>query len=478
MKTTNAPAVEWPPSGASSSTRTASQGKASTDFGALLDTHQARTATAEGPKKHKSPEKTEARQAKPAEKPDAPVQEQPEPKPVDAPRPEAKPADGCDQQPTEGQQPQGDQPTVETPAVVNEPVVEFVPAPVIAEVAKPQTGEQAAAIATQAAAQQQQQAAGEPVAIEAPVAAPQQQQQLQQPTGETAEAAVPVAAQATEAKPPPQQQQLQADVPVVADEQSADAAPEPTVTRADKPAQPQGQQAQTQQQPQQQAGDQPRQQPGGEQRLAEGPRASTQEQPVQQRVATAAEPRAERNQAQPVQTGANPNVTNVPAPSVSPLNSTRTDNPTRAVPLSKAADAVENVIRLGSQRGVTHARLSLKPADLGGVEIRLQQTSTGLTASVVADGVEAAQMLQQAGAELRQKLEAQGIHLQSLDISYSGDEQRDARSAAAETGDGERRSSTGDSSTATDGGELTPTEEISVEETLELPDGVLVDVLA
>jgi flagellar hook-length control protein FliK len=149
------------------------------------------------------------------------------------------------------------------------------------------------------------------------------------------------------------------------------------------------------------------------------------------------------------------------------------------VPLSRAADAVENVIRLGSQRGVTHARLSLKPAELGGIEIRLQQTASGLTASVVADGAQAAQALQQAGADLRRQLESHGIQLQSLDISYSGDERGDARSAAAQTGEGERRSSAGDSSsTATDGGELTPTEEIDVKSTLELPEGVLVDVLA
>jgi hypothetical protein len=50
MKTTNPPAVAWPPGGASSTTSTASQGRATTDFGALLDQHQARTATAEGPK--------------------------------------------------------------------------------------------------------------------------------------------------------------------------------------------------------------------------------------------------------------------------------------------------------------------------------------------------------------------------------------------------------------------------------------------
>jgi flagellar hook-length control protein FliK len=121
--------------------------------------------------------------------------------------------------------------------------------------------------------------------------------------------------------------------------------------------------------------------------------------------------------------------------------------------------------------------MSLRPAELGGVEIHLQQTASGLIASVVADGAEAAQVLQQAGHDLRRQLEAHGIELQRLDISYSGEERSGARSAEAQTGDGQN-SSTGDNSTATDGGDLTPTDELNATSTLELPDGVLVDVLA
>jgi flagellar hook-length control protein FliK len=123
--------------------------------------------------------------------------------------------------------------------------------------------------------------------------------------------------------------------------------------------------------------------------------------------------------------------------------------------------------------------MSLRPAELGGVEIRLQQTAGGLVASVVAEGVEAAQLLQQAGHDLRRQLEAHGIELQRLDISHSGEERSGARSAEARLGDGERPSSTAnDDSHATDGGDLTPTDETTATSTLELPDGVLVDVLA
>jgi hypothetical protein len=96
----------------------------------------------------------------------------------------------------------------------------------------------------------------------------------------------------------------------------------------------------------------------------------------------------------------------------------------------------------------------------------------------VAEGAEAAQLLQQAGQDLRRQLESHGIELQRLDISHSGEERSGARSAETRTGDGERRSSTGDNnSPATDGGDLTPTDETATS-TLELPDGVLVDVLA
>ena len=479
MKTTPSPAAEWPPGGAGSSTRTASQGRASTDFGALLDTHQARTASAEGPK-------TEAKLAKDA--PVAPEQAHAEPNPADAPRGDA-PAQAAAER---GPQAEGEQPAVGAPAAVVEAVVEFVPAPVIAEsvqqpVAEPPLGAPAQVeqpelqlqlqqqLQQQQQHQQQQQLPGQgPVAAAAaPAAAPALDV-----------AAAPIAPQAAAAQP-------QAPQPVAAEEQQPAAAPEQPVVRADRPAQSQ---PQGQQQPQQQAGDGPRpqqqpaggppphQQQPGDDRPADGARAATSDQPVQQRAVapTATEPRAERAQPQPVQANAGTTaLTSAAAPAAPQAAPNRTDAPVRSVPLSHAADAVENVIRLGSQRGVTHARLSLRPADLGGVEIRLQQTAAGLTASVVAEGAEAAQALQHAGSDLRRQLESHGIQLQSLDISYSGDDPRDARSAEAQSGDGEPRPDAGDSSsTATDGGEPTPTEEIGATATLELPDGVLVDVLA
>src|SRR5215218_3871916 len=113
MKTTGTPAVEWPPGGASSTTSTASPRRAPTDFGALLDQHQARTAVAEGPKKKEAlkPEQKKLESEAPARAP----------QPAEPKAPEAKPeatALATEQQPTQpdgrqGEQPE--QPTVETP---------------------------------------------------------------------------------------------------------------------------------------------------------------------------------------------------------------------------------------------------------------------------------------------------------------------------------------------------------------------------
>jgi len=142
------------------------------------------------------------------------------------------------------------------------------------------------------------------------------------------------------------------------------------------------------------------------------------------------------------------------------------------VRLGHAAEAVENVIRIASSRGVTHARMALAPAELGGIEIRLRSTAAGLSAEVVADSSEAAQVLQVAVPELRRSLEAQGLNLLSLDIAPS-DRERDPAASSGEgsaRGDGSGGSSSG-TGADTDGEPLP-------DQAIKLPDGVLVDVLA
>jgi flagellar hook-length control protein FliK len=156
--------------------------------------------------------------------------------------------------------------------------------------------------------------------------------------------------------------------------------------------------------------------------------------------------------------------------------------PKGAATLAQAPRAVGQLIHLASERGVQHARLNLRPVELGGIEIRLVASSAGVTAHVVADSPEAARLLQQAGDDLRRSLADNNVELLSLDVSTSDQERRDASAASGgfeqfdETGprgrDGLGRAQrAGESDTdlpiSTDQGTV-----------LELPDGVLVDVLA
>ena len=59
-------------------------------------------------------------------------------------------------------------------------------------------------------------------------------------------------------------------------------------------------------------------------------------------------------------------------------------------------------------------------------------TTHGLVASITADRPESAQVLQQAGADLKRALEAQGVTLAALDFGVAGDEAR-RRFADAQT---------------------------------------------
>jgi flagellar hook-length control protein FliK len=129
-------------------------------------------------------------------------------------------------------------------------------------------------------------------------------------------------------------------------------------------------------------------------------------------------------------------------------------------------------LRIASARGITHARMALRPAELGGVEIRLRSSAAGVAAQVIADSPQAAEVLQQAGADLRRALEAQGVTVLSLDIALAGDR----RSAQGGSASGERRrSGAGRGAPEAQAADSIPT---TSETSLQLPNGVLVDVLA
>ncbi len=163
-----------------------------------------------------------------------------------------------------------------------------------------------------------------------------------------------------------------------------------------------------------------------------------------------------------------------PAPVSTPLSGPVA--PQRAVPLHRAPAAVSTLLHVAVERGISRAKMALKPAELGGIEIRLQATAGGVAAQVVADSPEAARLLAQAGEDLRRALEARDVTLISLEVSTSADQQQ-RQSARGEWSDAldDRLTSPGRSARDADGdAEPAP----STQTVIELPGGLLVDVLA
>ncbi len=130
-------------------------------------------------------------------------------------------------------------------------------------------------------------------------------------------------------------------------------------------------------------------------------------------------------------------------------------------------------ISSASAAGVSRARIALRPEALGGIEILLSHGPAGLSAVVTADSPAAAQALQRAADDLQRSLAEQGLSLVSLDIDVAGD-----RAAKGQRGDdhdrGLHRGHDNGRRNGHDEDDGTP----AIERTLELPNGVLVDVLA
>ncbi|HEX6026375.1 MAG TPA: flagellar hook-length control protein FliK, partial [Solirubrobacter sp.] len=202
--------------------------------------------------------------------------------------------------------------------------------------------------------------------------------------------------------------------------------------------------------------------------------AQPQEQPKPPAVAAApAAPQATPAEAPAPATPAPQPVAAAPATPVTPAPSLE-----RAVPLYRAVETTGTLLHVAAERGVTHARLNLKPAELGGIEVRLQSTPHGVAAKLVADSPEAARMLTQASDDLRRQLAERDVTLLSLDVSTSG-EQRHDNTAAGGFGafDDFSRPSFG-SSPQPSAAEPVDAAPAPAETTLVLADGVLVDVLA
>jgi flagellar hook-length control protein FliK len=140
--------------------------------------------------------------------------------------------------------------------------------------------------------------------------------------------------------------------------------------------------------------------------------------------------------------------------------------PHRSVPLHRAPQAVAQLLQVATERGISRAKLALRPADLGGIEIRLQSSSAGVTAQVVADSPEAARMLAQAADDLRRSLERHDVTLLRLDVSTTSD---DRSASAGQTAHADRLHGADEPS---------PSDPSPEPATVQLPSGLLVDVLA
>jgi len=62
----------------------------------------------------------------------------------------------------------------------------------------------------------------------------------------------------------------------------------------------------------------------------------------------------------------------------------------RTAPLHHVPRVVGTLLHVAHEKGITHAKISLRPDDLGGIEVRLQSSPHGVSAHLVADSPEAA----------------------------------------------------------------------------------------
>ena len=177
--------------------------------------------------------------------------------------------------------------------------------------------------------------------------------------------------------------------------------------------------------------------------------------------------------------------TEAPAPASAPVQaSTPPAQPAAAAvpaphttaPLHQAPRAVAQLLQVAVDRGITHAKLNLRPVELGGIEIRLQTSAAGVTAQVIADSPEAAKLLEQAAGDLRRSLERHDVTLLSLDVSTAGEDRFGASSGASSDLSGETARHHGLDGRGDEA--ETPDEQPAVETTVQLPDGLLVDILA
>jgi hypothetical protein len=124
-------------------------------------------------------------------------------------------------------------------------------------------------------------------------------------------------------------------------------------------------------------------------------------------------------------------------------------NPVPSMPLPGAetvlnpdnafGDGLTNVLEFMKNDGTNQARIVVEPPALGRVDVSLQATASGLEASFRVDNEHLRQMLQQQLDTLKASLQAQGIHVSSLEVDIKNRDDQKGRGDLYETGKKGRR---------------------------------------
>jgi flagellar hook-length control protein FliK len=183
--------------------------------------------------------------------------------------------------------------------------------------------------------------------------------------------------------------------------------------------------------------------------------------------------------AQPAQEAASPAAAPAAPPKLASASSAHApaEAPNGRTRLHELVAHVRETIRVATREGQTEARITLHPAELGEVRIRLSYTPAGITATISAESTRAAQALAESSPELRRTLEEHGVALQALDVQVGSDGPR--------TGSGPDPgswSTTGDSPRESGGNPDEPADQLQNDDPTTSPAGAplgaLVDVLA
>jgi flagellar hook-length control protein FliK len=134
-----------------------------------------------------------------------------------------------------------------------------------------------------------------------------------------------------------------------------------------------------------------------------------------------------------------PVATTAPQPAVITERTAATETPVRAhSSLAQLVETARTVVRMAVRQGATEAHITLHPAELGEVSIRLRYHAGGVSADVLAESHTAAQALQGAASELRRSLEAQGLVVHELDVRAGEHEKHRAHEQHGDTHGGHR----------------------------------------